>query len=99
MTVAGVVRRRTGRLDIGWRVQAPFELAEDDAEQEMAPRRLDEGAAVAAQHGQFVARRVEAVGEGDERPAGEVLGQDDDGPAENRRDGERRRHVRVDGAE
>ena len=72
----------------GRRVQAALELAEDDAEQEVAPGGLDEGAAVAAEGGQVGAGGVEAVGEGDERPAGEVLGDGEDGAAEGRREWE-----------
>ena len=45
------------------RVQPALELAEDDAEQEVAPGRLGERAPVAGERGQLVARRVALVDE------------------------------------
>jgi hypothetical protein len=60
---------------------------------------LDEGAAVAAEGGQVAAGGMEAVGEGDEGPAGEVLGDGEGGPAEGRREWEGGGDVGVDGTE
>ena len=56
-------------------VQAPLELAEDEPEQHVAPGGLGEGAAVAAQGRELVARGVVAVDQPAERPQREVLGQ------------------------
>ncbi len=50
-------RRR--RLGLG--VHASLELAEHEPEQQMAPRRLRERAAVAGERGQLLARRVQAI--------------------------------------
>ena len=86
-------------LGLGGGVETPLELAEDDAEEEVAEGGLDEGAAVAAEGREVAAGGVEAVGEGDEGPAGEVLGDGEDGPPERRRDREAGGDVGVDGAE
>ena len=49
VAVGGVVGRRTGRSRVAVAVQPAFERAEDEAEQEVAPGGLGEGAAVAGE--------------------------------------------------
>jgi len=99
VAVAGVVGRGPGGFGLRGGVEAPLELAEDDAEEEVAPGRLDEGATVAAEGGQVATGGVEAVGEGDEGPAGEVLGQGEGGTAERWREREAGGDVGVHRAE
>jgi len=99
VAVAGIVGRRAGRLGLRGGVETPLELAKDDAEEEVAPGGLDEGAAVAAEGGQVAAGGMEAVGERDEGPAGEVLGESQDGTPERRREREAGGDVGVDRAE
>ena len=76
------------RLGLG-RVQPPLELAEHEAEQQVAPGRLGERAAVAAERRQISG--VEArSSSGVERPQREVLGQRGERAAQRRRDRQRR---------
>src|SRR3954452_10846427 len=72
----GRQRLRMGRhwLAIG-RVEPTLELAQHDAEDQVAPGRLRERGRVGRERGQLVAGGVQAVGERGGRPRGEVLGQ------------------------
>ena len=77
------------------RVQAALELAQHEAEQEVAPRRLGERAPVARELRQLVARRVALVDEDRQRPGREVLGEPGGRAARPGGQRHRGRHVRV----
>src|SRR5215218_3503801 len=83
---------------IGRRVEAPLELTHDDPEDEMAPRRLREGAAARRQPREVVARRMHAIDGERQRPRRQVLGERDDRAAAPGRQRHPRRDVRVRGA-
>ena len=70
-----VAAGRRWRDALGLGVDAPLQLAQDRAEEKMAPRGLQEGHSVTAQLGQIAPGRVKAVGQGHQRPQGDMLGQ------------------------
>jgi hypothetical protein len=95
---------RSGGRRCSWLVvELPLQLTQHDAEQQVPPRRLRQGAAVASQARQVVACRMEAVAQAPERPQAEVLHLRDERGAERSRDAAARKrrsqHAGVHGSE
>jgi hypothetical protein len=99
VAVAGPIRCRPRQRRLPVRIQPSLDLPENEAEQQVAPGGLGEGTAVAAEHGQLIPGRMNAIGHGHERPENEVLRQAGRRSTHGRGEGECRRQIGIDGSE